>query len=79
MIENGDKIVESIQNTFGELVPLLGLKHKNLKRASDKISNYSDIEPDNNKNLNPELEKLDFCHLHTFSQFSILQLSLIHI
>ena len=73
LIENGDKIVENIQNTFGELVPLLGLKHKNLKRASDKISNYSDIEPDNNKNLNPELEKLDFCHLHTFSQFSILQ------
>ena len=60
-------------------VPLLGLKHINLKAASKKIADalwdkdtggISNQELEANKK---DLEALDFVHLHNHSQFSVLQ------
>lgn len=70
-------------NRFSETnpqeVPLLGLKHINLKAASKKIADalwdkdtggISNQELEANKK---DLEALDFVHLHNHSQFSVLQ------
>ncbi|MGB5664102.1 DNA polymerase III subunit alpha [Eudoraea sp.] len=60
-------------------IQLIGLKHINLKKASEKIAKHlknldvADIsEEDLNQNIK-SLEDAEFIHLHNHSQFSVLQ------
>ena len=60
-------------------IQLIGLKHINLKKASEKIAkhlNNLDVtefsEEDLNQNIK-SLEDAEFIHLHNHSQFSVLQ------
>lgn len=62
-----------------DTIPLIGLKHINLKKASDEIREHllktdeveiSKQEIEANK---AELQSVDFVHLHNHSQFSVLQ------
>ena len=61
-------------------IKLIGLKHINLKKASEEIRKNLQKEKDvveiSTEEINENLEKLDevrFSHLHNHSQFSILQ------
>ena len=61
-------------------ISLLGLKHINLKKASEKIrqeieaeTETQDISSEEIKNNIATLEDVPFAHLHNHSQFSILQ------
>ncbi|MEH6406483.1 MAG: DNA polymerase III subunit alpha, partial [Leeuwenhoekiella sp.] len=68
---------------FSEVHPApvkrVGLKHINLKAASDEIrrvlqkADKSDISREEIKENEAQLKKVDFVHLHNHSQFSILQ------
>ncbi|WP_297694932.1 DNA polymerase III subunit alpha [uncultured Eudoraea sp.] len=60
-------------------IQLIGLKHINLKKASEKISKHLKnldalevSEEDLNQNIK-SLEDAEFIHLHNHSQFSVLQ------
>ena len=71
-----------IFNKFNpEPIKLIGLKHINLKKASDRIrkeiasisNEEEEVSSDTiDKNI-AGLEKVSFAHLHNHSQFSILQ------
>ncbi|MDX1762250.1 MAG: PHP domain-containing protein, partial [Christiangramia sp.] len=61
-------------------IELIGLKHINLKKASDKIRKRLEKQQPSgdisNEEIQENLEKLDevpFAHLHNHSQFSVLQ------
>ncbi|MBT8296659.1 MAG: DNA polymerase III subunit alpha, partial [Gramella sp.] len=61
-------------------IELIGLKHINLKKASDKIRKKLEKQQPSddisNEEIQENLEKLDevpFAHLHNHSQFSVLQ------
>ena len=62
-----------------QTIPLIGLKHINLKVASDKIrQQFGEKEhtPISNKTLSDNkelLQSVDFVHLHNHTQFSVLQ------
>ncbi len=62
-----------------DTIPLLGLKHSNLKRESAKISarlqkkNAQEPTTPVNTKAASKLTEIDFVHLHNHSQFSILQ------
>ena len=63
-------------------ISAIGLKHQNLKAKSEKIRSEqlkkSVSQKPPTKDLDIDIEDLDFAHLHVFSQFSVLQ-STIHI
>ncbi|WP_234859418.1 DNA polymerase III subunit alpha [Aquimarina aquimarini] len=70
---------QNFTSTNPETIQLIGLKHINLKKASQKIqqalskkggSDLSQQEID--KNI-ATLDKVDFAHLHNHTQFSVLQ------
>jgi len=54
-----------------------GLKHRNLKKESDKIRKKEQESKDDRRKANTEsleaLQKVQFSHLHNHSQYSILQ------
>ncbi|MEL0240643.1 MAG: 3'-5' exonuclease, partial [Flavobacteriaceae bacterium] len=56
-------------------IQALGLKHKNLKAASEKLAaqHFEAEEPENTTIDIQEVNQLYFAHLHNHSQFSILQ------
>ena len=56
-------------------IQAVGLKHKNLKAASEKLAaqNFEPEEPENTTIDIEEMNQLSFAHLHNHSQFSILQ------
>jgi len=77
-------VPESYFENFSEANPkplkLIGLKHINLKKASEKIrkkfQEQQEPEEISTEEIQENLEKLDevrFSHLHNHSQFSILQ------
>ncbi len=60
-----------------KVIPLVGLKHLNLKEASEKLkkenasgNTISSEKVSHNSNL---LQDTSFCHLHVHSQFTVLQ------
>jgi len=72
-LENATTIIAQIQATYTHKVPLLGLKHQNLKAASAKLVKQ---EPSSTIPLTKtahSIADLPFAHLHTLSQFSVLQ------
>jgi len=59
-------------------IELIGLKHINLKKESQKIrekleKNKSDLQKTNTAQGIAELEDVQFAHLHNHTQFSVLQ------
>ncbi|MGL2965116.1 DNA polymerase III subunit alpha [Flavobacterium sp. XGLA_31] len=66
---------------FGENNPkeiqLIGLKHINLKQASDEIRKQfqlkEEVPSDENQQIQHDLADVDFVHLHNHTQFSVLQ------
>ena len=61
---------QEVKNTYRDTVPLAGLEHRNLHSETNALVSpqKSDVRKEENK-----AETLPFCHLHTHTQFSILQ------
>ena len=67
---------ENIKNEDNIPIPLLGLKHLNLKKESEKIKNSltrEDLHKEISKEVPDQLKTTPFVHLHNNSQFSVLQ------
>ncbi len=71
---------ENFSEKNPERIELIGLKHINLKKASDKIrkslEKQQPTDDISHEEIQENLEKLDeipFAHLHNHSQFSVLQ------
>ena len=61
---------QEVKNNYRDTVPLAGLEHRNLHSETNALvsTQKSDVRKEENK-----VETLPFCHLHTHTQFSILQ------
>ena len=70
-------LIENIENEENIPIALLGLKHLNLKKESEKIKKSLIKEENNDKILSgdipDQLINAPFVHLHNNSQFSVLQ------
>ena len=69
-------LIENIKNEDNIPIPLLGLKHLNLKKESEKIKNLLIKEEVNDivsADIPEQLTNTPFVHLHNNSQFSVLQ------
>ncbi|HCQ77219.1 MAG TPA: DNA polymerase III subunit alpha, partial [Leeuwenhoekiella sp.] len=70
---------ENFSEANPQPIEFIGLKHINLKKASDEIrkelqkADQADISKEEIKENKEQLAKVDFVHLHNHSQFSILQ------
>ena len=62
--------VQEVQKTFVDVVSPVGLKHRNLHKEAAALQ--SPQTPENNV-VESTVETLPFCHLHTHTQFSVLQ------
>lgn len=72
-LENSDQIVSQIQETYQGVVPLIGLRHQNLKNASEKLQKQQSPAVETPSSPAKVLSNVPFAHLHTLSQFSVLQ------
>ena len=61
---------QDIQKTYTDVVPLVGLEHRNLHKETAALQSPQESET---KSDEPKVETLPFCHLHTHTQFSVLQ------
>ena len=73
----GEDSATPIETTFPEGVPLIGLKHQNLKAASKQLATEAAPAATPKGPISQEalsaLEAAPFAHLHNHSQFSVLQ------
>ena len=67
--------VVMLQEAQTKTIGLIGLKHLNLKKASEALVKNEGVEPaaPNSLEVSSELEASPFVHLHNHSQFSVLQ------
>ncbi|MDA9638510.1 DNA polymerase III subunit alpha [Candidatus Arcticimaribacter] len=67
--------VVKLQEAQTKTIGLIGLKHLNLKKASEALVKNEGVEPaaPNSLEVSSELEDSPFVHLHNHSQFSVLQ------
>lgn len=72
-LSDGADLVVRIQQTYPDEVPLLKLKHQNLKAASAALMRQVEEVPVTPSVGTEEIDNLPFAHLHTLSQFSVLQ------
>ncbi|MBI6117615.1 DNA polymerase III subunit alpha [Salegentibacter maritimus] len=79
-LDVADDYFENFSEANPQPIKLIGLKHINLKKASDKIrkklQKQEPSEEITTEEIEENLEKLDevlFSHLHNHSQFSVLQ------
>ena len=78
VLGQGPGYLQRFEQANPEVIPPFGLKHKNLKRASEALARktaspeagLSQAEITENKKT---LEEVPFAHLHNHSQFSVLQ------
>ena len=61
---------QDVKSTFVDIVPLAGLEHRNLHKETAAL--LSPQKTDGNLK-ETQVEALPFCHLHTHTQFSVLQ------
>ena len=61
---------QDIQKTYSDVVPLVGLEHRNLHKETAALQSPQDPKT---KSDESKVETLPFCHLHTHTQFSVLQ------
>ena len=70
-------LIENIKNDENIPIPILGLKHLNLKKESEKIKKSLTKENKNEEviinEIPDQLKSTPFVHLHNNSQFSVLQ------
>jgi len=70
-------LIENIKNDENIPIPILGLKHLNLKKESEKIKKSLVKENKNEEviinEIPDQLKSTPFVHLHNNSQFSVLQ------
>ncbi len=66
-------LVGRIQDSYPNQVPLVGLTHENLKAASAKLVQKVQSPPQKSTPLTQTISDFAFAHLHTLSQFSVLQ------
>ena len=70
-------LIENIKNDENIPIPILGLKHLNLKKESEKIRKSLVKENKNEEviinEIPDQLKSTPFVHLHNNSQFSVLQ------
>ena len=62
--------MQDIQKTYIGVVPLVGLEHRNLHKETAALQSTQEPET---KSDESKVETLPFCHLHTHTQFSVLQ------
>jgi DNA polymerase-3 subunit alpha len=71
------ELINNLINDDDTPIQILGLKHLNLKKESEKInkslSKENKIENKIVKEIPEELKSIPFVHLHNNSQFSVLQ------
>ena len=67
--------VVMLQEAQTKTIELIGLKHLNLKKASEALVKKGELEPaaPNSLKVSTELKAASFVHLHNHSQFSVLQ------
>ena len=67
--------VVMLQEVQTKTIELIGLKHLNLKKASEALVKKGELEPaaPNSLKVSTELKAASFVHLHNHSQFSVLQ------
>lgn len=61
--------IAQVQSVYTSPVPLAGLKHRSLKEAAAALVQ----QPKQLETVVTEQNNLPFCHLHTHTQFSVLQ------
>ena len=61
---------QQVKSAYPDTVPLAGLEHRNLHMETAAL--LSPQKPDRNGE-ETQVEVLPFCHLHTYTQFSVLQ------
>ncbi len=76
-LQAGDNYFENYAAENPSKIPLIGLKHKNLKNESKKLKEKDQktgqIISSSNQKEHSNLANVQFSHLHNHSQFSILQ------
>ena len=72
-ITDGELLVSRLNETFEEAVPLIGLSHTDLKAASAKLIQEKQAPVSTPAVLAKTALSTPFAHLHTLSQFTVLQ------
>ena len=75
VLEGKSEQLRVLQEAQTSTIEGIGLKHVNLKKASQKLVQKQEPEPIKpiSTNLSAELDAAPFVHLHNHSQFSVLQ------
>ncbi len=73
-VSDGETLLSKIRETYANPVPLIGLSHTNLKDASAKLTKpeQGSVAPPSSTTTKTTSD-VPFAHLHTLSQFSVLQ------
>ena len=75
VLEGESEQIRVLQEAQTRTIEGIGLKHVNLKKASQKLVPKQELEPIKpiSTSLSAELDAAPFVHLHNHSQFSVLQ------
>ena len=75
VLEGKSEQIRVLQEAQTDTIEGIGLKHLNLKKASQKLVQKQEPEPIKpiSTSLSAELDAAPFVHLHNHSQFSVLQ------
>ena len=75
VLEGKSEQIRVLQEAQTSTIEGIGLKHVNLKKASQKLVPNQELEPIKpiSTSLSAELDAAPFVHLHNHSQFSVLQ------
>ena len=75
VLEGKGEQIRVLQEAQTSTIEGIGLKHVNLKKASQKLVPKQELEPIKpiSTSLSAELDAAPFVHLHNHSQFSVLQ------
>ncbi|MGB0444231.1 MAG: DNA polymerase III subunit alpha, partial [Flavobacteriaceae bacterium] len=72
-VEDAAALEGRIRDSYPNQVPLVGLTHQNLKAASKKLVQQEQPPAQTATSPTQTISDLPFAHLHTLSQFSVLQ------
>ena len=72
-VEDAAALEGRIRDSYPDQVPLVGLTHQNLKAASKKLIQQEQPPAQTATSPTQTISDLPFAHLHTLSQFSVLQ------
>ena len=75
--KNRGEVLQHLKGVLDEPVKGIGLKHLNLKAASEQLVEFANTEETPSKKITSAQEEIlqntPFVHLHTHSQYSVLQ------